>query len=374
MNYMEELQLTLTPARVDQRNFGVMLSNWRVGQVINALVVDRMPSGNVLLNAGGREFVTPSDLPVQPGTRLQLEVQQVTPQLILKLVPTSEKAGPQPLTDALVRNSVLQAGSDSPANAGRPNGTVATLLSAFGSQPGLRALATQSPGLASILSSLTGQALQPSALSAGALAQAVTQSGLFSEANLLAGRNTTLSTNNKSQLVQLQRSVRDLMGAGSLNPDTRAAITSLSDLTNAALANLNQQQLISMPQENTGQRWVFSLPLEWGGAFTDLQMTIERDAPDESSDDDRPSWRISLSIELPEIGELNTVLTLIGSEVSVVFKTESPLVRAAIDRSLADLRDRMILSDLRVKVLSTMVIEKNLSKTDRSPEGFEARA
>ena len=78
---MEELQLTLTPARVDQRNFGVMLSNWRVGQVINALVVDRMPSGNVLLNAGGREFVTPLDLPVQPGTRLQLEVQQVTPQL-----------------------------------------------------------------------------------------------------------------------------------------------------------------------------------------------------------------------------------------------------------------------------------------------------
>ena len=61
---MEELQLTLTPARVDQRNFGVMLSNWRVGQVINALVVDRMPSGNVLLNAGGREFVTPLDLPV----------------------------------------------------------------------------------------------------------------------------------------------------------------------------------------------------------------------------------------------------------------------------------------------------------------------
>ena len=50
---MEELQLTLTPARVDQRNFGLMLSNWRVGQVINALVVDRMPSGGMLLSAGG---------------------------------------------------------------------------------------------------------------------------------------------------------------------------------------------------------------------------------------------------------------------------------------------------------------------------------
>ena len=48
---MEELQLTLTPARVDQRNFGLMLSNWRVGQVINALVVDRMPSGGIVSTA-----------------------------------------------------------------------------------------------------------------------------------------------------------------------------------------------------------------------------------------------------------------------------------------------------------------------------------
>ena len=38
-----------------------------------------MPSGNVVLNVGGREFVTPLDLPVQPGNRLQLEVQQGDP-------------------------------------------------------------------------------------------------------------------------------------------------------------------------------------------------------------------------------------------------------------------------------------------------------
>ena len=29
------------------------------------------------------------------------------------------------------------------------------------------------------------------------------------------------------------------------------------------LANLNHQQLISMPQENAGQRWAFNLP--WSG-------------------------------------------------------------------------------------------------------------
>jgi len=371
---MEELQLTLTPARVDQRNFGVMLSNWRVGQVINALVVDRMPSGNLLLNAGGREFVTPMDLPVQPGTRLQLEVQQVTPQLILKLVPAAEKASTQALSEALGRASSSRPVIENPVNTGRSNATVATLLSTVGSQPGLRSIVGQSPALASVISSLTGQALQSSTLSAGALAQAVTQSGLFTEAHLLAGRATTNNANSKSQLTQLQRSANELMGTSGLRPDARAALSNLSDLTNAALANLNQQQLISMPQENGGQRWVFSLPLEWGGSFTDLQMTIERDAPGESSDYEQPSWKIHLSLELPEIGKLTAILTLIGSDVSVVFKSDSPAVRGAFEKSLAELRDRMIVNDFRVRELSTMEIEGVQPTVGRPSEGLEVRA
>ena len=136
---MEDLQLTLTPARVDQRNFGVMLSNWRVGQVINALVVDRMPSGNVLLNAGGREFVTPLDLPVQPGTRLQLEVQQVTPQLVLRFLAGSEKTGLQSGAESLSRPT--QPGSGLAGTTLLGGGiTAANVLSALATQPNLRAL------------------------------------------------------------------------------------------------------------------------------------------------------------------------------------------------------------------------------------------
>ena len=46
-----------------------------------------MPSGNVVLNVGGR-VRNAVDLPVQPSNRLQLEIQQVTLQLILKLLST----------------------------------------------------------------------------------------------------------------------------------------------------------------------------------------------------------------------------------------------------------------------------------------------
>ena len=238
----------LTP-RVDQRNFGVMLSNWRVVS-INALVVDRMPSGNVLLNADGQEFVTPLDLPVQPGTRLQLEVQQVT--LI-------------GVTFGGVREERLTIWRGVVKPTQRGGGLVSLRRSVAASQPTCSALATQ-PNLRALVnqtctvimtSALASQVLQSSTLSAGLLSQAVAHGPV---AGSLAGRSGSLRTNTKTQLIQLQRSIAEIVET--VWAPKRSGVRNL-DLTNAALANLNQQQLISMPQENAGQRWAFNLPLEW---------------------------------------------------------------------------------------------------------------
>ena len=369
---MEELQLTLTPVRVDQRNFGVMLSNWRVGQVINALVVDRMPSGNVLLNAGGREFVTPLDLPVQSGNRLQLEVQQVTPQLILKLLTQTEKSGVSQTSELAVKSGPT-ASNGPPGSLTVMKSPVATLLSSLASQPGLKAALSQNPVLASALTALSSQVLQPSGLSGGALAQAVAQSGLFNEANLLSGRIRSYQESAKTQLATIERTLSAL---GSANPQSAARLgqSNFSDLTNAALANLNQQQLISLPQENAGQRWAFHLPLEWAGSFTDLAMTIERDVPPEDSPESRPSWQVNLDIDLPETGRLNALLTLVGSELSVLFRSDSAEVRSIFEASLGDLKQRMVVSDFRVKDLSTGLFSAPIKQAPQSFERLDVTA
>ena len=66
---MEDLQLSLTPSRVDQRGQGIMMSNWRGGANHKALVSDRT-SGGVILTVEGHRFVTPRDLPVLVGDRI----------------------------------------------------------------------------------------------------------------------------------------------------------------------------------------------------------------------------------------------------------------------------------------------------------------
>ena len=361
---MEELQLTLTPARVDQRNFGLMLSNWRVGQVINALVVDRMPSGGMLLSAGGREFVTPMDLPVQPGNRLQLEVQKIAPQLVLKAFLPDVATGPAKPLSAPVSNPLVSADT-------RVANT-ATLLSTIATSPPLRAFISQSPALTALFASLTGQALPSSLLSSGSLAQAVAQSGLLMEANLAAGRDARAKGSAKTQLTLIQRMLGEMTTAG-LQPESRASISSLSELTNAALANLGQQQLTSIPQDGGSQRWVFSLPLELSTGFTDLSMTVERDASAADVASEDQEWRVHLHLELPSAGPIKAMVTMKGSDISIVLQSQAAPVRAVFEKTFSDLRNRLIISDFRVKRLVAEPVVVSPPPSDPSP-GFKALA
>ena len=373
---MEELQLTLTPSRVDQRNFGVMLSNWRVGQVLNALVVDRMPSGNVLLTVGGREFVTPLDLPVQAGSRLQLEVQQVQPQVTLKVLANAQYSAPSQLTQTSLQsplaNALLSSGDIKPTSLS----SLLTALSAFSAQPASRTLFSQIPALAGLMSALSAHSLQANALSGGAIAAVLGRSGLFNEANLAAGRSNRTTDSSKTQVAQLQKLIGDVPSLN-FNAEARAALNTLSDLTNAALAGLTQQQLISMPQDGGGQRWCLGIPLAYEGTFVDLNMIVERDQESTDSNDAEAVWRVDLSLSLPEIGPLRVLVTMKGMGVSVVFHSDSSQVRGLVDASFGQLKERMVMSDFRVNSITAKAMtEPSITPTDppRSSSGFEVRA
>ena len=377
---MEELQLTLTPSRVDQRNFGVMLSNWRVGQVLNALVVDRMPSGNVLLNVGGREFVTPLDLPVQPGTRLQLEVQQTQPQLTLRVLGNGSNSSPSQLTQLASQSSQQSLLSSATAFSvdakPSPLSSLLVALSAPSAQPALRALVSQAPALASLISALSSHSLQATALSGGAISAAIGRSGLFNEANLAMDRGSRASSSSKTQLSQLQKLIGELFTAN-LNAESRASLSTLSDLTNAALANLTQQQLISMPQDTGSQRWCFGIPMVHEGSLVGLNMVIERDEKNGESSNAEAIWRVDLSLSLPEVGPLRVLVTMRGREVSLVFNTDSSQVRGLVDASFGQLKERMILSDFRVTSITAQAMTEvpTAQKDSSQPSsGFEVRA
>mgnify|MGYP007000220143 CR=1 len=65
---------------------GLWLRTPQVGQVLNAVVADRLPSGETILRVGAERVKASADIPLQPGARLLLEVKQVQPNITFRLL------------------------------------------------------------------------------------------------------------------------------------------------------------------------------------------------------------------------------------------------------------------------------------------------
>lgn len=364
---MEELQLTLTPARVDQRNFGLMLSNWRVGTMLTALVVDRMPNGSALLSIGGRQFVATTDIPVQPGSRIQLEVQMLTPNLVLKVAGEASQgsASSQPVP-------VPQPMAANPLTAGQA-ASASGLLNAIAGDASLRALLSQSPQLARLLAQMQASVLTPSSVSAVTVRQAVNQSGLFNEANLRASRSGNLQRSTKTTLQTMQQLLMGEIERLGLQKISGTQ-SQFNESIEAALSALTQQQIKSLPNDGAPQRWFTSFPISIADQFYNLDISIMQEKPKSGAEDEADAWLACIALELPELGALEVEISLRANRVSVDFRSENQVARQLFDQSSDYLTQRLVFSDFRVDSLKSSPLARAPSPQAPTPQGFEARA
>jgi len=344
---LEELQLTLTPARVDQRNFGMQLSNWRVGQQLTALVVESRPNGALLLSVGGKTFAASSDIPVQAGTRMAMEVKQAGQELVLRRIPDASL----PRADAGGRavETTLALGSPRPA----------ALLNQLSTQ----AARLASPELQELTRALRGRALKVETLTAGEVHRGLRDSGLFTEADLLAGRGNRARQSTKTSLSQVQTVALALADDLDDGVSEAKALHQMVDKALALLKGISQQQLGSLPQDDGSQRWMFTLPAQLGERFHDVHLQLEREA----RETDQPqSWRASLCFEFPEMGPVTVRVQLQGTSVSVVFECDNPDTSTWLSRSMSSLENQLNFRNLRAVALSATT---TTSRNDPPPDG-----
>ena len=334
---MEELQLALTPARVDQRNFGLMLANWRVGQVLTALVVNTQPNGALLLSVGGKQFVATTDIPVQPGTRMNLEVKQLGPEVILRQVASQ-------LPAQEVATARLAAAAQTTASTG-----LASLLSQLSTQ-GAR---LGSAEISAIARDLLGRALPGERLGAGGLRRALRQSGVFAEADLAAGQSARAQQSPKAALSSLQAIALAL--AEQMDPEAPEFLPMalLSERAKAALNGIVNQQLASLPNEEGAPRWVVTVPVELDGRFFDVRLQIQKDETTAEQDEVAPGWRVAVHLDLPRLGGVDVMVQLRDQRVSVDFHCDSKATSRLLGRSLGGLSQRLERQELRVDRLFT---------------------
>lgn len=357
---MEELQLTLTPARVDQRNFGIMLSNWRVGQALNAMVVDTQPNGGVLLSVGGKQFVATTDLPVQAGMRLALEVKQMGQEIVLKASPQQAAAVADPA--AAKANSLLST----------PTTTPASLLTTLQALPQRMSTPEVSQAARDLMGrAINGPEVKPSDVKRGFL-----NSGIFTEAQLSAGQMGAAKQSPKASLQKLQNAAIAMLADVDGDSEEAAKISQVRDRASALLSGISSQQVASLPQDDGTQRWLATMPMELKGQFHDAKMQIEREAPGPGEVESQAPWRVTIDLDLPELGAVEVTLGMRGQAVSVDFNCDDPKSAHLIERGLPRLEQRLIARELRVAELSAEAPQETASVDDRPPSGsgFEVEA
>jgi len=342
---MEELQLALTAARVEQKNFGLWLKSWQVGQVLQALVTDKFPSGQLVLRVAGQQITATADIPVQKGAVLTLEVNRLTPIPTLKIINA-------PVADG--------------ASVGRLNGELQLLLPQLLPQQGrvldpLLTLFATSQG-ANILALLglknadierllkqvhrAEQLVDPKLLK-----MAVEKSGLFLEARLqqlVASGGMLPPGDLKAELLRLLGRVNRKLKEQPLGTDNETTLLALQELKQdleGALARITLHQLaICHPDDSGQQAWSFDIPVRFKESVATLFLSIYRDNQSRGQAPEQQDWKATLNITLPKLGAVEAELFLRGNKVSVVIFSEQAraieLINAQMDQLRVGLESR----------------------------------
>ncbi len=340
--------LLLTAARIE---------NWTVGRLLTALVSRTNADGSYTLQAGRQQIRVRSESPLEPGTRLDLEVVETGARTILRRrIPTPPPAQEtRTLREALPRQA--------PA---------AALLSnlhhiSAGSETGSRVLPREITQLAQQIEQALAskEALQRPEV----LKQALKDSGLFLEARLAAmtpGRpDPGLARDFKAGLLKLARLLGTHLsrtdrpadpasgartpatgmqaaasGKGDMAPppmrqappatpppaaaslatieDPKQALHELNRQVDATLARVRISQLNSVPGgDGISQFWLLELPLRAGDQVDSFQLRIRTEEEPASSRGGATSgWSVMLSFNLDGLGAMYARLAMAGDRLS----------------------------------------------------------
>jgi hypothetical protein len=355
---MEDLQLALTPARVDQKNFGLWLKNWQIGQVLQALVTDKRPSGELVLRVGSQQITATSDISVQKGARLMLEVTGLTPTPNLKIINapiagtlSGLQLNTAPLAALGGHLQVLM------PRQGRVEQPLTTLMSFSGNTSILALLGLKEGFLQRLSKSLS----QFESLSASKeLKKAIGESGLFFESKLLQRGGLGLQDDVKTLLMKLlARANQALSGQASVAASGKSAaeqtvLLNLKSEIEGAMATISLNQLASSQHGERGATaWLFDVPFQLQELLYSLSLRIERDDHQGRGEDEdkEKDWRVALSINLPQLGQIEAELFLCGSKVSVVMYSERDDTAGIIASQLDSLKSGLQSRGLDVSVL-----------------------
>jgi hypothetical protein len=346
--------------------------------VLNAVVADKLPSGEMVLKVGAERVTASTDIPLQPGARLLLEVKQVQPQITFRVLSAGGApyvAAPDAMTEAIKLQR--QAGTTQV-----PKDGLAQLFSL------LRALgggSLQAVGLdRAIVKQLQGGVKSSDELTKpDALIKAIQSNGTFHESLLAHGAASMAglaADDLKGQLMRAVFRVRanledsDKLG---LQADQVGLLETLRSALESGLKIITDNQLGSVPAEQTQlpQQWCFDIPFRFGEEVYSIGIQIFEDGAHSAAGEGALSktWAAHISLNMPGLGATEITVKLVGERISVDLAGSEQETLALFLRSQQSLTAGLESRGLKLDRLN-VVHDQSLSRHGSNAPALDVRA
>lgn len=353
-----------------------LLSEWRVGAILEAVAVRDARSSQLWLDIGGQRhparLASGDAAGPQNGERLQVRVLRNSPVLALETVSAQSTDSPESAVIAEALRKFV------------PRQQNPALLLA-----NLAWIAQRKGGVETLPRPVVQAAAHlwhalPEAEALGdpkTLETAIAKSGVFLEANLAAHRGPVdprLATDLKTLMLGLQRVLQaqgakpssthaDVGGHAPL-PTARGPLTALPSApatfavleqpaqqlnelarqTDGALARLTTVQISNSAPDPAVQSMLIDLPVRHEDRAAVLRLRIEHEGSRRRDGDGADSWTVEAAVDLGAVGAVHARVTLIGKRIGVQLRAESPAIVAALSQRVDELEAMLADSGLEV--------------------------
>jgi hypothetical protein len=354
-----------------------LLSEWRVGALLQAVAVRDANSGQLWLDIGGQRhsarLASGDGAGPANGEVLQVRVLRNSPVLALETLTSSAPVVAD--EQATVVADAMRRFVPRQESASLMLANLSWLLQGKNG-------ANELPKAVMQAAAQLWQAL-PEAESLSnpqSLEKAITQSGAFLEANLADGSRADpkLLTNDlKALMLTLSRTLRDhgarpsaARSDNAMNapiPTARGPLTSLtaapatfsmiesaeqqlnelSRQTDGAIARLTTTQITNSAPDPSVQSMLVELPVRHDDRASMLRLRIEHDNSRKRSGGG-DSWSVEAAMDLGQVGALHAKVTLSGHRIGVQLRAESPAIVDALSARAGELEAMLRDSGLEI--------------------------
>lgn len=352
-----ELKGLAQPASLTLTAEPTAIRAWRVGQVLDAVVVSSAPDGRATLRIEGTLVQAQTTVALSAGQPLHLKVVTDGGQPVLKVVQPAVPPAAPPATDAATLTQALRAALPRQ----QPLGPLLADLSALVAQTGSKPQGVPAPIVELARGILAQLPTAPQASTPDGLKRALRQSGTFLEAGLArppaASEQPPAPADLKAGLLRLVAELRTQTPVqGPANPISAASPSgapALLDKIEGALARIQANQLNSLVAETTDKpAWLVDLPVRQGDRVDVFRLRVEEDRAARRGEAESAPWSVWLDFDLAGLGCVRAQVRAQGESVSASFWTEQDGAAALFSRHMDVLHRELTAAGLSVGQLA----------------------